>query len=560
MTISIGQQLRQAREARSVTLEDAARATHIRAYYLKAFEAGEFEILPSLVQGKGFLRAYASFLGIDPQPLIKELENEIGHSAAPTGPSVEAASAAQDNHPPASPARQPPATVSRPISSPLSRSQDSAEGRSQASAVSRPQDSAEGRSQASAVSRSTAPEVSRPVSSPRPDTRAAEAIFIEIGQKLRHQRELLGLSLEDVERHTHLRTHYLSTFEAGELQGLPSPVQGRGMLHNYATFLGLDPEPLLLRFAEGLQAMLSARQAVDKKPSLSRRSEHMAEQAAASALSSPNLASGGPSGTATSPVDSPASARATPRHLTLRRYFTPDVLIGALIVIFLAAFMVWGGLRILNLGSGSVSQTSTPTAPSIADVLSTNSAITPTPPAAELTQTVSNTLLGPVETLPLPTLAPSQAVTSTAQTGVPQAGGKTTAVSGPIQVNLVIRQRAWMRVLVDGKVEFDGIALPGSAYPYSGDKGIEVLTGNGAAIQVLFNQTDQGVLGGYGEVVDRIYTLKGVMTPTASITPTQPRTPTPLPGNGTPSAAPAAIPTATPTPRPTTRPSATATH
>ena len=33
------------------------------------------------------------------------------------------------------------------------------------------------------------------------------------------------------------------------------------MLKNYATFLGLDPEPLLLRFAEGLQARLVVNQA-----------------------------------------------------------------------------------------------------------------------------------------------------------------------------------------------------------------------------------------------------------------------------------------------------------
>jgi hypothetical protein len=34
------------------------------------------------------------------------------------------------------------------------------------------------------------------------------------------------------------------------------------MLSNYAIFLGFDPEPLLLRFAEGLQANLAARQAL----------------------------------------------------------------------------------------------------------------------------------------------------------------------------------------------------------------------------------------------------------------------------------------------------------
>jgi cytoskeletal protein RodZ len=86
-----------------------------------------------------------------------------------------------------------------------------------------------------------------------------------MGLLLQRQRDLLGLSLEDVERHTHLRTHYLRALEAGKLEDLPSPVQGRGMLKNYTTFLGLDPEPLLLRFAEGLQARLAAQQAAQPR-------------------------------------------------------------------------------------------------------------------------------------------------------------------------------------------------------------------------------------------------------------------------------------------------------
>ena len=35
---------------------------------------------------------------------------------------------------------------------------------------------------------------------------------------------------------------------------LPSTVQTRGMLSNYATFLDLDVDALLLRFADALQA------------------------------------------------------------------------------------------------------------------------------------------------------------------------------------------------------------------------------------------------------------------------------------------------------------------
>src|SRR5690606_5561453 len=104
-----------------------------------------------------------------------------------------------------------------------------------------------------------APAHPQPQTKPNPADQEASAIFADIGQKIRHQRELLGLSLDDVVRHTHLKRHYLQALESGNLNGLPSPVQGRGMLKNYAAFLGLDPEPLLLQFADGLQARLAMR-------------------------------------------------------------------------------------------------------------------------------------------------------------------------------------------------------------------------------------------------------------------------------------------------------------
>jgi len=97
-----------------------------------------------------------------------------------------------------------------------------------------------------------------------------------------------------------------------------------------------------------------------------------------------------------------------------------------------------------------------------------------------------------------------------------------------------VRLRAWMRVTVDGKVEFEGRVLPGSAFPFAGDDRIEILTGNGAGLEVNFNQTDMGTLGTFGEAVLRVFTVQGMQTPTATIT----RTP-----------APATItPTLTPTP------------
>jgi len=101
--------------------------------------------------------------------------------------------------------------------------------------------------------------------------------------------------------------------------------------------------------------------------------------------------------------------------------------------------------------------------------------------------------------------------------------------SGFVQVYVTVRQRAWMRVTVDDKVEFEGRVIPGSAYQFSGENQVEIMTGNGAALQVFYNQQDQGPLSNFGQVVNLVYTREGAQAPTPTITPTQTITPTPSP-------------------------------
>lgn len=76
----------------------------------------------------------------------------------------------------------------------------------------------------------------------------------ELGDTLREARERLGLALDEVERATRIRTHHLDALERGEFEALPSPVQARGFLNNYADFLGLDANQILLRYTDILQA------------------------------------------------------------------------------------------------------------------------------------------------------------------------------------------------------------------------------------------------------------------------------------------------------------------
>src|SRR5215211_9444912 len=61
----IGSTLREARTRRELTLRDAQEATRIRLKHLAALEDERFDQLPEEVYVKGFLRAYADYLGLE---------------------------------------------------------------------------------------------------------------------------------------------------------------------------------------------------------------------------------------------------------------------------------------------------------------------------------------------------------------------------------------------------------------------------------------------------------------------------------------------------------------
>jgi cytoskeleton protein RodZ len=66
----LGTILQETREARGLTLEDVAQVTRIRVRYLEALEEGRYDVLPTAVHVRGFLRNYAIFLHLEPEPLI----------------------------------------------------------------------------------------------------------------------------------------------------------------------------------------------------------------------------------------------------------------------------------------------------------------------------------------------------------------------------------------------------------------------------------------------------------------------------------------------------------
>lgn len=73
----LGTSLREARTRQGLDIPQAELATKIRAKYLRALEEEHFDVLPAETYVKGFLRAYAEFLGLDGQLYVDEYESRF---------------------------------------------------------------------------------------------------------------------------------------------------------------------------------------------------------------------------------------------------------------------------------------------------------------------------------------------------------------------------------------------------------------------------------------------------------------------------------------------------
>lgn len=322
---------------------------------------------------------------------------------------------------------------------------------------------------------------------------SSQEIINEIALQLRQRREMLSLTLDEIERHTRMRAQFMEALEKGNFDELPSPVQTRGMLANYASFLDLDVDALLLRFADALQARHRERH--PDKPARRRGQPEIPES--------------------------------LPR---LRSFIAGDLVFGIGMVLLLIVFSIWGISRVIALQSEQEAEVQAEaTGPSISEALIGT-------PVETLESAVT---LIPAEDTPIPDL-PEGTIE------IP-----TPAANVNVQLNIVAVERSYLRVTVDGEVAFDGRTIPGNAYPFDAEESIEVLAGNAAALRVVYNQRDLGLLGGFGQIARFIYTADEIIVPTPEVPPTATLTPFISP---TPSTTPSPTLTLSPTVTSTTSP------
>jgi cytoskeleton protein RodZ len=305
-----------------------------------------------------------------------------------------------------------------------------------------------------------------------------------LGQLLRGAREARGETLDEVERETRIRARQLAAIEADDWGTLPSPAQARGYIKNYAQHLGLDVQDVLERYEAAQKRRPSGADTLPRR--------------AARGLPPPARPPSPPppktrSGAAATPQPEPiaASVRAPQIRTRRPRLLSADVLVSAVITVLLVALLVWGGAR---MAAGLAAATATPTASFVGG-----------------------------QTTPAATASETPAVEATATLDLPSPAASYSGVNVTVRAEM----RTWVSVKVDGAEKFAGLMPPGEAREFVGQGVVEVVTGNGKGTRIVYNGVDQGVMGELGAVVDRLWTLQGMVIPTPTITPTPSVTPSP---------------------------------
>jgi len=257
--------------------------------------------------------------------------------------------------------------------------------------------------------------------------------MIDLGSELRQAREAKGISLTEAGAETRIKEGYLKALETNDWGALPTPVQARGFLRNYAVYLGLDGEQIITRFIQAIRSP--------------------------AAVSPPPLEIE-PKGR----VIDDGGAVFHPRDIDIEHtsgapgWLSSDILIGialALVVIIVG----WGLLQLVsNEDETPIGVTATPA-------------------------------LMPVVT----NIAPQP--TTGAETQPPLTTPTFDANTGSVQLTLEATEHVWVRITVDGVIVLEGILAPGTPQTWQGTQQVMLEAANGAGLQAVVNGQSLGALG-----------------------------------------------------------------
>ncbi|MYC55382.1 MAG: DUF4115 domain-containing protein [Chloroflexi bacterium] len=264
-----------------------------------------------------------------------------------------------------------------------------------------------------------------------------------LGLLLREAREAKELTIGHAVTQLRIRRAILEDFEKGEFELAGVPeVQIRGLLRIYARYLALDEVEILSLYDQ----MRIAQQQVKRRRLRRRTAPAEKERPGTQPLQESQLAD--------------------QRSAGCRRIMQSILVI--LLSLVALAVIVFVALQLLNIEGG---------APSLP-------ADTPSPPPVAATAT-------PTPTAMPPSLTPSNRAQYTG--------------SG-VLISLLLTQRSWLQIRVDGAEQYTGLAAAGTLLEYSAREEISLTAGNALALDVIWNGEQQPPIGLRGQRVDIRYT------------------------------------------------------
>lgn len=284
--------------------------------------------------------------------------------------------------------------------------------------------------------------------------------MIDLGSELRQAREETGVSLAEAAAATRIKERYLKALEVNDWAALPTQVQARGFLRNYAVYLGLDEEKVMSRFSQATRGAGTS------------RSTRLAADS--------SVPTTGVNGVVFRPRDIDID-----RRRGMPSWFSSDIIIGVVLALVVAA--VGFGLIRLAFGSSNETTAGTTTGP-VTTLAVTQSALQPT--------TGAGMLHGEATSAP---------ATPTFDASI-----------GNVQLDLEATEHVWVRVTVDGGQVLEGILAPDAPQSWQGAELIILETANGAGLTAVVNGQPQGQLGERGQAIVLAWGPNGQV----SITPT----------------------------------------
>lgn len=73
----LGNRLREAREAKGMTLDDLQQVTKIQKRYLQGIEEGNYDVMPGRFYVRAFIKQYAESVGLDSEELFEEYKSDL---------------------------------------------------------------------------------------------------------------------------------------------------------------------------------------------------------------------------------------------------------------------------------------------------------------------------------------------------------------------------------------------------------------------------------------------------------------------------------------------------